>query len=140
MMLSPISSSLLPIPSDAITEECWTNTIIHILEVPPDLGFELDLKGRGCGKGMLFLVGTLAVALCRTVLNMLIRQGGLWVQGRARRTFQMFPCAAQGCCPRHVLHQCFWERHSGNNQSASLWVSSPSELLRRVSRCCSFWF
>lgn len=60
------------------------DTIIHILEVPPDLGFELDLKGKRCGKGMLFLVGTQAAVLCRTVLNMLLRQGGLWVQGRAQ--------------------------------------------------------
>lgn len=41
-----MSSTLLPIPSDSVTEECWTDTIIHVVEVLSDLGFELDLKGR----------------------------------------------------------------------------------------------
>lgn len=77
MIPCSVSSSLLPIPSDAIAEECWTETIIHILEVLLDLGFELDFKGRRCRKEMLFLVGTQALVLCRTVLNTLLRQGGL---------------------------------------------------------------
>lgn len=53
LCLPRMSSTLLPIPSGSVTEECWTDTIIHIVEVPPDLGFELDLKGRRMeGKGM----------------------------------------------------------------------------------------
>lgn len=81
--LPRMRSTLLPIPSDSVTEECWTDTIIHTVEVLPDLGVELDLKGRRMErKGMfVFFSGeSLPVVLYRTVSNLLLRQGGPWVQ------------------------------------------------------------